>query len=233
MFYQRTYAKIRFSQDRLAEYAGYEMDGILLFRTVGIGHSFYRPASAVQFAHYARQVPEDFRFCSKVWEEITIPAFANLPRYGAKAGKPNSRLLDTGAFRDFGVGAGTRELGSKLGPFIFELQRWGMEPAAFLESLDRFLGTCHQDYPAILGSRYLNTLCTHHVSHVYNHLDSHATTLRPTSPAPVDIYHPPMSLSSSSRRWDSTSRMIHDDSSAPRRRGSPRARVRHIYAGTP
>ena len=153
----------------LAEYAGYEMDGIPLFRTVGIDHTFYRPASAVQLAHYARQVPEDFRFCSKVWEEITIPAFANLPRYGAKAGKPNPRFLDIGAFRDLVWAPAQESLGSKLGPFIFELQRWGMEPAAFLESLDRFLGTCHQDYPAILGSHYLNILRTHHVSHVYNH----------------------------------------------------------------
>jgi hypothetical protein len=100
LLYQRTCPKSRFSQDRLTEYTGYRMDGIALFRTVGIDHSFYRPASATQLAHYARQVPEDFRFCSKVWEEITIPTFANLPRYGAKSGKPNPRFLDTGAFRD-------------------------------------------------------------------------------------------------------------------------------------
>ena len=114
----------------LAEYAGYEMDGIPLFRTVGIDHTFYRPASAVQLAHYARQVPEDFRFCSKVWEEITIPAFAKLPRYGAKAGKPNPRFLDTGAFRDL-VWAPTQEnLGSKLGPSIlsFSAGAWSLPP---------------------------------------------------------------------------------------------------------
>ena len=84
----------------LAEYAGYAVDGAPLFSTVGIDHSFYRPASAKQLAHYAGQVPDHFRFCSKVWEEITIPAYANLPRYGAKAGKLNPRFLDTGAFRD-------------------------------------------------------------------------------------------------------------------------------------
>jgi uncharacterized protein YecE (DUF72 family) len=66
LVYQRTYVKGRFSQDTLAECAGYEMDGIPLFRTVGIDHSFYRQASATQLAHYTRQVPEDFHFCSKV-----------------------------------------------------------------------------------------------------------------------------------------------------------------------
>jgi uncharacterized protein YecE (DUF72 family) len=51
LVYQRTYPKSRFSQDTLAEYAS-----------------------------YAEQVPEHFRFCSNVWEEITTPAHANLPR---------------------------------------------------------------------------------------------------------------------------------------------------------
>jgi uncharacterized protein YecE (DUF72 family) len=80
-----------------------------LFRTVGIDHSFYRPARAAQLAHYAVQVPEYFRFSSKVCEEITILAYVNFPRYGAKAGKPNPRFLVTGS--GLGLGAGTRELG--------------------------------------------------------------------------------------------------------------------------
>ena len=177
LVYQRTYAKSRFSQDLLAEYAGYEMDGIPLFRTVGIAHSFYRPASALQLAQYARQVPEDFRFCSKVWEEITISPFANLPRYGAKAGKPNPRFLDTGAFRDLVWAPAQESLGSKLGAFIVEFQRGDMEPAAFLEALGRFLGAVPPGphyatevrNRTILRSRCLNILRTQHVPHVYNH----------------------------------------------------------------
>jgi uncharacterized protein YecE (DUF72 family) len=177
LVYHRTYPKSRFSQDTLAEYAVYGNDDMPLFRTVGIDHSFYRPASAAQLAHYASQVPQDFRFCSKVWEEITIPAYAQLPRYGAKAGKPNPRFLDAGAFRDLVWAPAHESLGSKLGPFIFEFQRWGMEPAIFLDALDRFLGTLPSGSqyatevrnPAILGSRYLNILQTHRVSHVYNH----------------------------------------------------------------
>ena len=114
---------------------------------------------------------------SPVWEEITIPAYANLPRHGAKAGRPNPRFLDTGAFRDLVWAPAQESLGSKLGPFIFEFQRWGMEPTVFLEALDRFLGmlplgplyATEIRNPAILGSRYPSILRTHHVSHVYNH----------------------------------------------------------------
>jgi uncharacterized protein YecE (DUF72 family) len=177
LVYQRTYPKSRLSQDTLAEYAAYATDGVPLFSTVGIDHSFYRPAGATQLAHYAEQVPEHFRFCSKVWEEITIPAYANVPRYGAKAGKPNPRFLDSGAFRDLVLAPAQEGLKSKLGPFIFEFQRWGMEPAAFLEALDRFLGSLPPGpqyateirNPDILGTRYLSILRAHNVSHVYNH----------------------------------------------------------------
>jgi uncharacterized protein YecE (DUF72 family) len=146
LVYQRTYPKNRFSQDALAEYAIYRKDGIPMFRTVGIDHSFYRPASAVQLARYASQVPDDFRFCSKVWEDITIPVYANLPRYGARAGKANPRFLDAGAFRDMVWAPAQEGLGSKLGPFIFEFQRWGWEPADFLQALTDFSVHCRLDY---------------------------------------------------------------------------------------
>jgi hypothetical protein len=104
-----------------------------LFSTVGIDHSFYQPASTRQLAHYAEQVPEHFRFCSKVWEEITIPAFANPPRYGAKAGKPNPRFLDTGAFRNL------------VRSFLsFSAGAWSLTP--FLKRWTDFSAHCHQDH---------------------------------------------------------------------------------------
>ena len=177
LVYHRTYPKSRFSQDTLAEYAAYRMQGSPLFSTVGIDHSFYRPASAKQLAHYAAQVPDEFRFCQKVWEEITVPAYANLPRYGAKAGKPNPRFLDIGAFRDLVLQPALEGLGQKLGPFIFEFQRWRLDPDVFLQQLDRFLeqlppGPAYATEvrnPAILSPRYHDMLRAHGVANVYNH----------------------------------------------------------------
>lgn len=177
LVYHRTYPKNRFSQDTLAEYATYAVNGAPLFRTVGIDHSFYRPAGVKQLAHYAEQVPENFRFCSKVWEEITIPAYANLPRYGVKAGKPNPRFLDADAFRDLVLEPAQAGLGAKLGPLIFEFQRWGTGDPSFLDKLDHFLEQLPSGIPyatevrspALLGSRYRDILKSHQVAHVYNH----------------------------------------------------------------
>ena len=177
LVYHRVYARSRFSQDTLAEYATHAINGKPLFRTVGIDHSFYRPAGTEQLHRYAEQVPDDFRFCSKVWEAITIPTYANLPRYGANAGKPNPRFLDAGLFRDVVLGPAQEGLKDKLGPFIFEFQRWGTDPGVFLEKLDRFLGALPPgpEYatevrnPSLLGTRYRDMLKAHGVSHVYNH----------------------------------------------------------------
>jgi len=177
LVYHRSYPKSRFTQDTLAEYAAYSPNGQPLFRTVGIDHTFYRPASAMQLAHYAEQVPGDFQFCSKVWEEITVPVYANLPRYGVKAGKSNPRFLDADAFRDVVLAPAQDGLGPKLGPLMFEFQRWGLEPATFYDRLDTFLGrlpfgpryAVEIRNPALLNSRYREVLNAHGVAHVLNH----------------------------------------------------------------
>jgi uncharacterized protein YecE (DUF72 family) len=111
----------------LAEYASHAFCGAPLFCTGGLDHSFYRPAGVLQLAHYAEQAPNDFCFCSKVWEEITIPAYTDLTRYGVKAGKPNPRFLDTAAFCDLVLRPAQEELQKKLGQFIFEFQRRGTD----------------------------------------------------------------------------------------------------------
>ncbi len=177
LVYHQRYPKSRFCADTLAEYARYAVAGTPLFTTVGIDHAFYRPPSVAQLAHYAAQVPEDFRFCSKVWEELTIPSYANLPRYGTKAGKANPRFLDAAAFQEFVLAPAQAGLGEKLGPFIFEFQRWGLEPSTFLHPLDPFLAKLPPSppyaievrNPALLGTRYRDMLAHHRVSHVYNH----------------------------------------------------------------
>lgn len=175
--YKQIYPKHRFARDCLREYAAYEYGGRPLFRTVGVDHSFYRPLDQAQWAAYAAQVPEDFRFCLKVWEEITVPVFARHPRYGDRAGQANRHFLDSVLFEETVLGPVRAGLGTRAGPMIFEFQRFGLDPDRFLPALDRFLSRlpAGQPYavevrnPAILGVRYHEILRAHGVAHVYNY----------------------------------------------------------------
>lgn len=175
--YKQAYPKSRFVKDCLKEYAAYEHGGTRLFRTVGVDHSFYRPPTAAQWADYAAQVPEDFRICSKVWEDITIAAFADHPRYGTNAGKANPHFLDAALCEELVLAPARAGLSGRAGPLIFEFQRFGLDPESFVSALDRFLSKLPAGLqyavevrnPAILGARYHSVLNTHGVAHVYNH----------------------------------------------------------------
>jgi len=176
--YQKPYAKSRFSQQCLGEYCQYLHNSEPLFRTVGNDSTFYRPPTAGQLRRYLDQIPEDFEMCCKVWEEITIPRFATLARYGAKAGQPNPRFLDATLFQDV-VLAPYREAAfeSHTGPFIFEFQRHGLPIQDFCARLDIFFSQLPKDFrysveirnAEILGPRYRDVLERHAVAHVYNH----------------------------------------------------------------
>ena len=175
--YQQAYPKSRFAKNCLKEYAAYEQGGRRLFRTVGVDHSFYRPLAAAQWKGYAEQVPDDFRICAKVWEEVTITAFAGHPRYGQKAGRANPRFLDAALCEELVLAPAREGLGDRAGPVIFEFQRVGLDPESFIPALDRFLSKLPAGHPyavevrnpAILGARYHDVLKAYGAAHVYNH----------------------------------------------------------------
>ncbi|NOU11218.1 MAG: DUF72 domain-containing protein [Nitrospira sp.] len=176
--YQRPYAKTTFARECLGEYCQYLHNGQPLFRTVGNDSTFYRPPTTNQLNHYLRQIPEDFEMCFKVWEDITIPRFANHVRYGPKTGQPNPRFLDAKLFNDL-VLAPYREAKFEphMGPFIFEFQRHGLTSEEFCSRLDRFFGQLPNDFryaveirnAGLLGPDYRKVLESHTVAHVYNH----------------------------------------------------------------
>jgi uncharacterized protein YecE (DUF72 family) len=177
LVYTKTYAKGRFKQDCLAEYAAYQYRGERLFRTVGFDFTFYGPPTVRQLAHYAAQLPADFRVCSKVWEEVTVPIYASGPRGRSRSG-PNPHFLDADFFLEQVLAPYQEAFRDKTGPFIVEFQRTGIEPAQFLPKLDAFLGRLPKEYqyavevrnPRLLGPEYRAVLQAHTVAHVYNHL---------------------------------------------------------------
>jgi uncharacterized protein YecE (DUF72 family) len=176
--YRRKYAPTSFTRECLGEFCQFLYKGQPLFRTVGMDSSFYRPPTTNQLLRYLKQIPEDFELCSKVWEEITIPVYANHIRYGPNAGRRNPRFLDANAFIDF-VLKPYRDANFQqhAGPFIFEFQRHGLSADEFLSRLDDFLGGLPKDFrysvelrnAGLLGKRYRQILEKHSVSHVYNH----------------------------------------------------------------
>ena len=163
----------------LGEYCQYLYNGEPLFRTVGNDSTFYRPPTANQLKNYLNQIPEDFfQMCFKVWEEITIPSYANQPRYGPRAGQPNPRFLDAQLFKEM-VLTPYREAKFEphTGPLLFEFQRHGMSAGEFCSRLDGFFSQLPKDFryaveirnAGLLGSYYRKVLETHDVGHVYNH----------------------------------------------------------------
>ncbi len=165
----------------LGEFCQYLYKGQPLFRTVGNDSTFYRPPSANQLTRYLSQIPEDFEMCFKVWEELTIPKYANQPRYGIRAGQENPNFLNAKAFiqhvlqpyRDANFQKHT-------GPFVFEFQRHGMLTQEFVDKLDAFFAQLPKDFPyaieirnpGVLGPAYREMLERHGVAHVYNHWSS-------------------------------------------------------------
>jgi uncharacterized protein YecE (DUF72 family) len=177
LVYHKPYPKKRFKQDCLGEYATYEYQGERLFKTVGFDFTFYGPPSPELLRHYAAQLPPGFRVCPKVWEEITVPVFPPGLRYRKKAG-PNPHFLDVDYFLEMVLPPFDEAFFDHTGPFMFEFQRSGIEPADFLPKLDAFLSRLPKRFeygvevrtPSLLGLRYYDILKAHGVAHVYNHL---------------------------------------------------------------
>ncbi|MDK2741310.1 MAG: DUF72 domain-containing protein [Nitrospira sp. BO4] len=176
--YLKQYAKTTFARECLGEYCQYLYNGKPLFRTVGNDATFYRPPTANQLRHILKQIPEDFEMCFKVWEQLTIPVYANQPRYGQEAGKPNPHFLNAKLFNDL-VLIPYREarFESHMGPFLFEFQRHGMTTDEFCSRLDTFFSQLPTEFkyaveirnPSLLGPAYRQVLERHGVAHVYNH----------------------------------------------------------------
>ena len=196
--YKRQYGKTIFARDCLSEYCQYLYQGEPLFRTVGNDSTFYGPPTPNQLRRYLNQIPEDFEMCCKVWEEITIPVYAQHARYGINAGKPNKRFLDSQAFIEL-VLQQYRDVKfqSHAGPFLFEFQRHGLLASEFLSRLDAFLGALPTDFryaveirnPGLLGERYARILEKHGVAHVYNHWTRDAVPHR-TASTDAGLYRP-------------------------------------------
>ncbi len=89
-----------------------------LLRTVSIDRSFYRPMTAAQFAAYAAQVPDDFRFMVKAPALVTD---AVLRASDGRGVQPNPTFLDPQVAIEHFVQPALDGLGAKIGALVFEI----------------------------------------------------------------------------------------------------------------
>jgi uncharacterized protein YecE (DUF72 family) len=166
------FAESRFDRLCLAEYAE-------VFKTVCVDAAYYKFPDQKYIEGLASQVPDDFLFAFKVTDQITAKHFANLPRHGSEAGKPNPDFLNTDLFASAFLGP-CEPFQKKVGLLIFEFSRF--HPADFergrdfVETLETFLARLPRGWRYgveirnrnFLHDDYFAMLARQSVAHIYN-----------------------------------------------------------------
>jgi uncharacterized protein YecE (DUF72 family) len=107
------YTDAQLSKEGLTAYAQHP-----LMRTVSLDRGFYRPLTEGQYARYAAQVPDDFRFVVKAPSHVTDALVRGEDGRGVQ---PNPAFLDPAlATQDF-VAPALAGLGHKVGALVFQL----------------------------------------------------------------------------------------------------------------
>ncbi len=166
------FSEARFNRQCLAEYAQ-------VFKTVCVDAAYYTFPSRPHLEGLVSQVPGEFRFGFKVTDAITIKQFANLPRFGARAGKPNEHFLDADLFASAFLGP-CEPFKQNIGLLLFEFSRFHSSDYAhgreFVGELDQFLARLPGGWPYgveirnnnFLRPEYFAVLARHGVAHIFN-----------------------------------------------------------------
>jgi uncharacterized protein YecE (DUF72 family) len=111
-----------------------------LFRTVSLDRTFYAPLTAAEFAAYARQVPETFRFVVKAPAAITDPV---IRRGGSgEAARDNPSFLDAAAAASGFVRPALTGLAATAGPLVFQFPPLGRRLLADIPRLAARIAAC-------------------------------------------------------------------------------------------
>ncbi len=133
--WDRDYSDSKLSRYGLPAYSQHP-----LFRCVGIDRSFYKPLAVADYAAYAAQVPDDFRFVVKAPSLVTDALLRDEKGQGRRI---NGNFLDVDiAVREF-IDPALKGLGGKLGALIFQISplpyAWLQDISAVIERLHRLL----------------------------------------------------------------------------------------------
>jgi uncharacterized protein YecE (DUF72 family) len=167
--------KTKLARYGLAAYADYP-----LFRTVGLDRTYYAPIAAADFAAYASDVPDDFRFLVKAHELCTLPHFRPVGRYAERNGERNEHYLDPAYAAEHVIGPCVDGLGAKTGTMLFQFppqhvqmlggpQRFAERLHAFLQALPRGpLYAVEIRNTELFTSDYIRALTETETAHCFN-----------------------------------------------------------------
>jgi uncharacterized protein YecE (DUF72 family) len=170
--YRGKFSESRFEKNCLIEYAE-------VFKTVGVDAAYYTFPSVKYLENLAAQVPGDFQFAFKVTDAITIKKFANLPRFGKRAGTQNEHFLNAEIFKTQFLKP-CEAIRGQVGILMFEFSKFFPSDFEhgrdFVTALDTFLGQLPAGWPYGIEIRnrhwlkpdYFSCLARHNVVHVFN-----------------------------------------------------------------
>jgi len=194
LVYDREYSESKLAREGLEAYARHP-----LLKAIGIDRTHYQPLPAEDFAAYAAQVPDDFRFLVKAHEDCTLWSFPNRPRYGARRGLGNPLFLDPAYAAERVVGPTAAGLGAKLGAILFEFAPQDLgKPEYFAADLQAFLSELPREATyaielrnrEMLGKEYAEALAASGACHCFNvhpRMSDVAAQRRLVAPGPKTI----------------------------------------------
>jgi len=135
LVWDRIYTEKQLSQTGLPAYAQYP-----LFAAVGLDRGFYRPLTVAQYAGYAADVPDAFRFVVKAPSQVTDALIRDA---GGKGKQPNPDFLQAQMACEQFVAPACQGMGHKLGALVFQIsplsRPWLRDMSAAIDRLHAML----------------------------------------------------------------------------------------------
>jgi uncharacterized protein YecE (DUF72 family) len=149
-----------------------------LLRAVSVDRTFYAPAAADEFQHYARMVPPSFRFVVKAHAALTTPIDKQARNVAVTPDV--DRFLDLRYAIERVVTPVVEGLGERLGALLFQFPPFGLpyarDPQLFVNALGAFLDALPRgpQYAVelrnreVLGPAYSDALARNGATHCFS-----------------------------------------------------------------
>lgn len=169
--YDREAPEAKVSREGLKAYAQHP-----LLRSVSIDRAFYQPLSIGDYARYAAQVGEDFRFTVKAWRGITDPQME---------GASNPLFLDGDYAREAILKPFLEGCGAKAGVWVMQFspelpRRARFSPSDFAKRLGAFLKALQSPIPVAVELRDSELLTPEYFAALKAHGAVHCVNVHPS-----------------------------------------------------